>query len=243
MPPQYEDLLGNLPNVEIFRRRPKHHEVVGMLPFEFVTSDVYARAKVIREVANKYSKVILKLSTNGGRCMYYLPEDEISETSNNDENYSSRPSIDEYFAEITRVISKRSTCLRRKVGAILVRDRRILSTGYNGAPSKMLHCKELGCLRDKYDIPSGERTELCRAIHAEQNAIIQCAIHGTSTEGATLYTLTTPCITCAKILINAKVSEVVCLSKYGEFNGLNMLKEAGIKVRCVEDKNYHKGCK
>jgi dCMP deaminase len=114
-----------------------------------------------------------------------------------------RPSWDEYFMGITELVAQRSTCLRRKVGAVAVRDKRILTTGYNGAPSDMKHCLELGCLREQRNIPSGQRHELCRALHAEQNVIIQAAYHGLSIAGSTIYSTTLPCVICAKMLINS----------------------------------------
>lgn len=142
-----------------------------------------------------------------------------------------RPSLDDYFMEIARVVAKRSTCLRQKVGAIIVRDKRILTTGYNGAPSNLPHCLEIGCLREELNVPSGERHELCRAVHAEQNAIIQAALHGVSIAGATLYTTHQPCIMCAKMLINAKIRKVVYGKKYNDDRGLKFLKEAGVEVK------------
>jgi dCMP deaminase len=104
---------------------------------------------------------------------------------------------------MARVIARRATCLRRRVGALLVRDKRILTTGYNGAPAGLPHCEEVGCQREALGIPSGQRVEMCRALHAEQNAIIQAALHGVTTRGAVLYCTTQPCVTCAKMLINA----------------------------------------
>jgi len=142
-----------------------------------------------------------------------------------------RPNLDEYFMEIAKVVSKRSTCLRRKVGAIIVKDKRILATGYNGAPSGLPHCDEIGCLREKLNIKSGERIELCRGVHAEMNAIIQCAKFGISCEGATMYTTHFPCITCAKIIINAGIKEIVYAEDYPDEQAYNILKEAGIKIR------------
>ena len=142
-----------------------------------------------------------------------------------------RPSLDDYFMEIARVVAKRSTCLRQKVGAIIVRDKRILTTGYNGAPSNLPHCLEIGCLREELNVPSGERHELCRAVHAEQNAIIQAALHGVNIAGATLYTTHQPCIMCAKMLINAKIRKVVYGKKYNDDRGLEFLKEAGVEVK------------
>lgn len=125
-----------------------------------------------------------------------------------------RPSMDEYFMEIASVVAKRSTCLRNQVGAVLVKNKRILTTGYNGAPAGLLHCDEVGCARE--GVASGTRHELCRAVHAEQNAIIQAALHGVSIEGATLYCTHQPCILCAKMMINARMRKVVCLQSYSD---------------------------
>ena len=143
-----------------------------------------------------------------------------------------RPSWDEYFIEITKVVSKRSTCLRRKVGAVIVKDKRILSTGYNGAPSGLKHCGEIGgCLREQMHVPSGERHELCRGLHAEQNAIIQAAVHGVSIKNSVLYCTTHPCIICAKMIINSGIKEIVILASYPDKEAKKILKESGIKVR------------
>ena len=141
-----------------------------------------------------------------------------------------RPTLDEYFMEIAKVVAKRSTCLRQKVGAVIVKDKRILATGYNGAPSGLPHCFDIGCLREQLNVPSGERQELCRGVHAEQNAIIQAAKFGISVEGATLYTTHCPCITCAKIIINAGIKKVVYGRKYADKRGLELMKEAKIEV-------------
>lgn len=116
--------------------------------------------------------------------------------------------------ELTEVVAKRSTCLRRQIGAVIVRDKRILTTGYNGAPAGVKHCSEVGCLREQRHIPSGERHELCRAIHAEQNAIIQGALHGVGLGGSTLYCSNHPCVLCAKMLINAGITKVVYRDEY-----------------------------
>jgi len=121
----------------------------------------------------------------------------------------SRPSWDQYFIDITHLVATRSTCLRRQVGALLVKDRNILATGYNGTPSGITHCEDVGCLRDRLQVPSGERHELCRGLHAEQNAIIQAARHGVNIDGATLYCTTMPCIICTKMLINAGIRRIV----------------------------------
>ena len=114
-----------------------------------------------------------------------------------------RPTWDEYFMEIVELVKTRSTCLRRQVGALIVKDKRILCTGYNGAPVGCKHCSEVGCLRDQLGIPSGQRHELCRGIHAEQNALVQAAYSGTSVKGGTLYVTNQPCVLCAKMAINA----------------------------------------
>ncbi len=145
-----------------------------------------------------------------------------------------RPSWDEYFLEIARLVSKRSTCLRRKVGALVVKDRRILATGYNGTPSGIRHCGEVGCLRDKLKIPSGERHELCRGLHAEQNVLLQASLHGVSLSGSSIYVTNQPCIICAKMIINAGIKEVVMADHYPDPMALEFLKEAKIKVRKVK---------
>jgi len=141
-----------------------------------------------------------------------------------------RPSWDEYFMQIVDVVKTRSTCIRRQVGAILVVDKRIISTGYNGPPTGLPHCEETGCLREQLGIPSGERPELCRGVHAEQNAIIQAALHGVSTKGATLYVSASPCVTCAKMLINAGVKRIVYEEEYPDELAFQLLKEAGIEL-------------
>ena len=141
-----------------------------------------------------------------------------------------RLSWDEYFLKIASLVAERSTCQRRKVGAVLVRDKRLLATGYNGAPRGTAHCLDVGCLRAQLGIPSGERQELCRAIHAEQNAIIQAAVHGVAIEGATLYTTLHPCILCAKMLINCGVREIHYLEGYPDELSREMLAEAGVSV-------------
>ncbi len=142
-----------------------------------------------------------------------------------------RPSWDEYFISIAKLVSTRSTCLRRKVGAILVKDKKILTTGYNGAPSNIEHCKTAGCIREKLKVPSGERHELCRGLHAEQNALLQAALHGVSVKDAILYSTTHPCIICAKMIINAGIKEVVIAGEYPDKMSRDFLKEAGVKIR------------
>ena len=142
-----------------------------------------------------------------------------------------RPSWDEYFIDIARLVSKRSTCLRRKVGAIVVKNRRVLATGYNGTPSGITHCSEIGCFRETMKIPSGQRHELCRGLHAEQNALLQASLYGIGLEGSILYCTTRPCIICAKMLINAGIKEVVILEGYPDKLAQEFFKEAKIKVR------------
>lgn len=144
-----------------------------------------------------------------------------------------RPSWDEYFMEIARLVSRRSTCLRRQVGAVMVKGKNILATGYNGTPSGIRHCAEVGCLRQQLGVPSGERHELCRGLHAEQNAIIQAAKHGINIDGASLYCTNSPCIICSKMLINAGIREIVFLEGYPDALSLQMLDEAGIATRVL----------
>ncbi len=139
-----------------------------------------------------------------------------------------RPDIDEYFLKIASVVAERATCRRHHVGAVAVRDKHILATGYNGAPSGIHDCLELGCLRDELQIPSGTRHEICRGIHAEQNVIIQASLHGVSTQGATIYSTHTPCILCAKMLVNAKILRFVSFGKYADDEFEKLFKEAGI---------------
>lgn len=145
-----------------------------------------------------------------------------------------RPSWDEYFMQMAELTAQRSTCLRRQVGAIIVKEKHIIATGYNGAPKGLPHCEELGgCLREKLEIPSGERHELCRALHAEQNAIIQAATLGQSIEGATIYITHQPCIICAKMIINAGISRIVIRRGYPDEMSRGMLREAGLKVELI----------
>ena len=142
-----------------------------------------------------------------------------------------RPSYDEYFMEMAHVVAKRSTCLRRQVGAILVKDKHILSTGYNGAPKGLKHCSETGCLRENLNIPSGERHELCRGLHAEQNAIIQAAVFGVSIKGSVLYCTNTPCVVCVKMLINAGVTEIIYGGDYHDNLAKLMMDESNLKIK------------
>ncbi len=143
-----------------------------------------------------------------------------------------RPPWPVYFMDIAERVSLRSTCLRRKVGAVVVKEKRILGTGYNGAPSGIAHCLEVGCLREKEGIPSGERHELCRGLHAEQNVIIQAARYGVSIQGATLYCTNLPCVICSKMLINAGIREIIYREGYADPLSEALLKEAGIPVLC-----------
>jgi len=140
-----------------------------------------------------------------------------------------RPSVDEYFLKIASVVAERSTCRRHHVGAVAVKDKHILATGYNGAPAGLQDCLELGCLRDELKIPSGTRHEVCRGIHAEQNVIIQASLHGVSLEGATVYVTHTPCVLCAKMLANAKIERFVTFGKYADDVFVELFKEAGIR--------------
>jgi dCMP deaminase len=143
---------------------------------------------------------------------------------------NSRPSWDDYFMDITRLVAKRTTCLRRAVGAIIVKDKRILATGYNGAPANVRHCLEVGCMREQLKVESGQRHELCRGIHAEQNAIIQAAYHGVSVKGASLYSTTQPCSICAKMIINAGIDTIYYDSGYADELAQEMLSEAGLTL-------------
>jgi len=147
-----------------------------------------------------------------------------------------RPDWDTYFLEIADLVSKRSTCIRRQVGALIVRDKRILATGYNGAPSGVEHCQSVGCLREKLKIPSGERHELCRGLHAEQNVLLQAALHGVSVKSGVLYCTNQPCAICAKMLINAGINEIVVSDGYPDKFAMEFLDAAGIHVRKVTSK-------
>jgi len=149
---------------------------------------------------------------------------------------SNRPSWESYFMGITALVAKRSTCLRRSVGAVIVKDKRILSTGYNGAPSGIRHCLEVGCLLEQLNVASGERHELCRGIHAEQNAIIQAAFHGVSIRDSILFCTNLPCSICAKMIINAGIKKIYYQSGYADAIAEDMLQEASVEVIKVDDK-------
>ena len=149
-----------------------------------------------------------------------------------------RPTWDEYFMEMAELTAKRSTCLRRHVGAVIVQNKHIIATGYNGAPRGLAHCAELGgCLREKLGVPSGERHELCRALHAEQNAIIQAARLGHSIEGGTIYITHQPCSICAKMIINAGIDKIVVKEGYPDEMAVTLLEEAGKRVIMMKDVN------
>jgi len=141
-----------------------------------------------------------------------------------------RPDIDEYFLKVASVVAERSTCQRHHVGAAAARNKHILATGYNGAPAGARDCLELGCLRDEMGIPPGTRHELCRGIHAEQNVIIQAGLHGVSLEGSTVYCTHTPCVLCAKMLVNAKIKRFVSFGSYNDDTFVQLFREAGIEV-------------
>jgi len=141
-----------------------------------------------------------------------------------------RPDSDEYFLKIASVVAERSTCRRHHVGAVAVGNKHILATGYNGAPSGLKDCLELGCLRDELHIPSGERQEICRGIHAEQNVIIQASLHGVSLEGSTIYATHTPCVLCAKMLVNAKIKRYISFGRYNDDAFINLFRDAGIEL-------------
>ncbi len=144
-----------------------------------------------------------------------------------------RPTWQRYFLDIARLVSRRSTCLRRQVGAVLVKNKRILATGYNGVPSGLPHCAEVGCLREVLGVAQGSKHELCRGLHAEQNAIIQSAIHGVSVEGAELYSTHHPCVVCAKMLINARISRIYLAEDYPDRLAKDLLGQAGVEILVI----------
>lgn len=145
-----------------------------------------------------------------------------------------RPNWDEYFMEMAELASKRSTCLRRKVGAVLVKNKRILATGYNGAPKNLPHCEETGCLRVQKNVPSGQRHEICRGIHAEQNLIAQSAIHGVKTDGATVYCTNQPCSICTKLLINAGIKKIYYKNTYNDEFTKKLLDQSEIEYKVIK---------
>ena len=145
-----------------------------------------------------------------------------------------RPSWDEYLLNNACEFTKRSTCILRAEVAIILKDLRILATGYNGVPSGLRHCEETGCLREQLGVPSGQRHEICRGLHAEQNAIIQAARYGIDIEGSSIYITTEPCSVCAKMLINAGIKEIVFATAYPDKLSEELLGETDILIRCVE---------
>ena len=147
---------------------------------------------------------------------------------------NNRPTWDEYFMEMAELARKRSTCLRRGVGAVIVKDNRVIATGYNGVPRGIRHCEETGCLRQQLNVPSGKMHELCRGLHAEQNAIIQAACMGSSLEGGTLYCTTQPCVICTKMIINAGIKRVVIKEAYPDELAQEMAAEAGLVIDVME---------
>ena len=151
----------------------------------------------------------------------------------------SRPSWGNYFMNITNLVAERSTCTRRAVGAVLVKEKRILSTGYNGAPTGLKHCLEVGCLREQLGVESGKMHELCRGIHAEQNAIIQAAYHGVSVKGATIFCTNQPCSICARMIINAGIQKIYYQSGYADSLAKELLGEAGIELQRID--SDHRG--
>ncbi len=149
-----------------------------------------------------------------------------------------RPSWDEYFMKMAQLAASRSTCLRRQVGAVIVKDRHVIATGYNGAPKGLPHCADIGgCLREQLGVPSGERHELCRALHAEQNAIIQAATLAQSIEGATIYVTNQPCSICAKMIINAGIERIVVEDGYPDKMAQDMLREAGLAIEMLTNED------
>ena len=156
-------------------------------------------------------------------------------------NEESRPSWGTYFMNITNLVAERSTCTRRAVGAVLVKNKRILSTGYNGAPTGLKHCREVGCLREQLGVESGKMHELCRGIHAEQNAIIQAAYHGVSVNGAVIYCTNQPCSICARMIINAGIKKIYYRSGYSDSLAKELLGEAGIEIMQINSDNRGEG--
>jgi len=152
----------------------------------------------------------------------------------------SRPSWHDYFMNICDLVAERSTCTRRKVGAVLIKEKRILCSGYNGAPAKISHCSETGCLRTQLNVPSGEKHELCRGVHAEQNAIIQAAYHGIKVKGSILYCTNLPCSICAKMIINSGIKKVYYKDGYDDSLSLDMFAKAKIELICLNNKINNK---
>ncbi len=145
-----------------------------------------------------------------------------------------RPDNDTYFMRMANLVASRSTCLRRQVGAVVVKEKRVLTTGYNGAPRGLRHCAEVGCIRQQTNVESGTRHELCRGVHAEQNAVIQAAYFGVSIKGASIYTTNFPCVLCTKILVNAGIVEIIYREDYIDPLSRDILNESGVLVRCYQ---------
>ena len=179
-----------------------------------------------------YSRIELR---EGGREVRAHRSRKVRDVKTDSRRAGKRVGWDEYFMDFARLAARRSTCLRRQVGAVLVKDKTLLTTGYNGAPRGVSHCDEVGCLRDEMEVPSGHRHELCRGLHAEQNAIIQAAYHGgTCVRGSDVYSTTFPCMICTKMLINAGIRRIVYLEGYPDDLSKHMLEEAGLKVVRLE---------
>ena len=151
-----------------------------------------------------------------------------------------RPDWNEYFMEMAELAAKRSTCLRRSVGAVLVKDKRVLATGYNGAPKNITHCQESGCLRVSLNVPSGQRHEICRGVHAEQNLIAQAAIHGVKTEGATVFCLNQPCVICTKLLINSGIKRIYYRIPYQDRFARELIAQSDLVCQCLESNSSKK---
>ncbi|MFW5928509.1 MAG: deoxycytidylate deaminase [Thermoplasmatota archaeon] len=141
-----------------------------------------------------------------------------------------RPTVDEYFMTMAELAASRSTCLRRHVGAVIVRDKQVISSGYNGAPKDLPHCEEVGCRREQMNVKSGTRHELCRGVHAEQNAVIQAAVFGVSVKDGTLYCTHHPCVLCMKILINAGIKRIVYKEGYPDELAREIIEESDIEI-------------
>jgi len=165
-----------------------------------------------------------------GKLKEYISRQDWTELPEKAEDHD-RPAPDEYFMKMAHTVKERGTCMRRKVGAIIVKNRHLLSTGYNGNPKGMKHCDEIGCLRTELDVPSGERHELCTGVHAEQNAIIQAAVFGAPIKGGMMYCTNTPCSVCAKMIVNAGLEEVIYEGEYPDELALKILKDCGVKIR------------
>lgn len=165
---------------------------------------------------------------------YNIPYLNGANSDEQNREFHSRISWSEYFMSIAFLVSERSTCLRRRVGAVAVKDKRILATGYNGVPTAIEHCSKVGCIREKMGIPSGQRHEICRGLHAEQNIIIQAATYGVDISGADIFCTNYPCVQCAKMLINCKIKRIYYAQAYPDELAMEMLKEAGLAIMQLE---------